>query len=131
MRSAPFPLDADLDAIIAKALRKEPQERYGSVVELGADVLRFLQSRPVVARRGTAIYRASRWVRRYRWALATSVAVVISVINDEPSWSRSIYAVSMAFLGETRLEDSPGGPLLSRPRLALAVALRSPTIFSS
>ncbi|HEY8560107.1 MAG TPA: protein kinase [Pyrinomonadaceae bacterium] len=42
-------LAGDLDAIILKALRKNPVERYRSVAELSADAARFLERRPVAA----------------------------------------------------------------------------------
>ncbi|MEZ4589375.1 MAG: serine/threonine-protein kinase [Gemmatimonadales bacterium] len=59
-------LAGDLDQIVLKALRKEADRRYGSVTELAEDVRRHLDGRPVLARRGTFRYRASRFVRRNR-----------------------------------------------------------------
>ncbi|MEM9556913.1 MAG: protein kinase [Acidobacteriota bacterium] len=74
-RRAGLPGHADLDAIIAKALRKDAHLRYGSVVELAADVERFLASRPVAARKGTWRYRTFTFVRRHRWILAASATL--------------------------------------------------------
>src|SRR5690606_20804888 len=45
-------LRGDLAAIVLKALRKEPRDRYASVTELAADVQRHLDRQPVLARRG-------------------------------------------------------------------------------
>ena len=70
-------LQGDLDAIILKALRKDPQQRYASVADFAADIQRHRQSRPVLARRGGWRYRASRFLRRH--ALATA-SVVVSII---------------------------------------------------
>ncbi len=80
---APERLVGDLDAIVSKALRPEPEARYGSVAALADDVQRHLQSRPLRARAPTRWYRFSRFARRNRGALsvatAASVAVLISL----------------------------------------------------
>lgn len=65
-------LRGDLDAIVLKALRKEPAQRYTSVAELAADVLAHRHRQPVQARRGGWRYRAQRFVARH--ALATALA---------------------------------------------------------
>ena len=64
----------DLDAIMLKALRKEPELRYESAGAFADDIRRYLEGMPVTARRGTTLYRAGRYVRRNRWALAASIA---------------------------------------------------------
>lgn len=53
-------LRGDLDAIVLKALRKEPEERYSSVGRLADDLRRYLACRPVLARRGNFAYRAGK-----------------------------------------------------------------------
>jgi eukaryotic-like serine/threonine-protein kinase len=66
----------DLDAILETALREEPEKRYGSVEALSDDVRRFLRGLPVVARKGTPLYRARKFVQRHRvgvWAAALTV----------------------------------------------------------
>ena len=63
-------LAGDLDAIVLKALRKEPKARYGSVEQFSEDVRRHLDGLPVTARKGTFTYRAGKFVRRNRWGLA-------------------------------------------------------------
>ncbi len=68
-------LTGDLDAIVAKAVRKEPERRYESVSLLQADVLRTLRSEPVSARAGARWYIAGRFVRRHRWPLAAATVV--------------------------------------------------------
>lgn len=69
-------LHGDLDAIVAKALRKEPHRRYGSVAQLAEDLERFREGAPVLARKGTRGYRFGKWVRRHRLAVAALAAVV-------------------------------------------------------
>jgi serine/threonine-protein kinase len=70
----------DLDAIVLKALRRKVDDRYASVTELAADLQRFLEYRPVQARRGRHWYRARRFVQRNRWALAAAGAVMAAVL---------------------------------------------------
>jgi len=67
-------LRGDLDAIVLKALRKEPAQRYASVAELAADVQAWLERRPVAARRGSWRYRSGRFLRRH--ALAAGLAAL-------------------------------------------------------
>ena len=63
-------IPTDIDAIVLKALRREPEQRYGSVRELADDLKRYLDSQPVLARRGQWGYQAQRFVQRNRWPLA-------------------------------------------------------------
>ncbi|MEM9597828.1 MAG: serine/threonine-protein kinase, partial [Acidobacteriota bacterium] len=56
--ATPSGLAGDLDAIVLKALRGDPDERYPSVEQLDADLGRHLEGFPVLARRGTVRYRA-------------------------------------------------------------------------
>src|SRR5262249_20849856 len=58
----------DLDAIVLKALRKDPLERYPSVQALAADLENFLAQRPVQARRGGRWYAARKFVQRNKLA---------------------------------------------------------------
>ena len=67
-------LSGDLDAIVLKAMRKEPEQRYPSVAALSDDVERYLEGRPVEARRGSTGYRARKFARRHRvGVLATAL----------------------------------------------------------
>jgi tetratricopeptide (TPR) repeat protein len=74
------PPDADLDAIILKALRKEPQERYISADQFGADVQAWLERRPVLARRGTLRYRAGKFAHRNKLALVAAALLLVTVL---------------------------------------------------
>ena len=67
-------LSGDLDAIVGKALRKEPGRRYSSAAALAEDVGRFLAHRPISARPDGAAYRARKFVRRHRAAVAGAAA---------------------------------------------------------
>jgi non-specific serine/threonine protein kinase/serine/threonine-protein kinase len=65
-------LRGDLDAIVQKAMRKEPERRYASAEQLAEDLVRWWSGEPVRARRGTLAYRAVKFVRRHRLALAAA-----------------------------------------------------------
>ncbi len=73
-------LRGDLDAIVAKALRKEPGDRYATVQAIKLDVERALRGEPVEAREGARLYVISRTLRRYRWAAAAIAAVIVSLV---------------------------------------------------
>ncbi|GJG85032.1 hypothetical protein tb265_02130 [Gemmatimonadetes bacterium T265] len=70
-------LRGDLDTIVGKALSKTPERRYASAERFGADVARHLAGRPVAARPDTWAYRARRFVRRHRWAVAAAAATFV------------------------------------------------------
>ncbi len=72
-------LRGDLDIIVLKALRKEPWLRYQSVDGLKDDIVRYLEARPVVARKGTNIYRVGKFMRRH-WVGVTATALVLTAI---------------------------------------------------
>jgi tetratricopeptide (TPR) repeat protein/predicted Ser/Thr protein kinase len=72
-------LDHDLDAIALRALRKEPDQRYPSAAALADDVERYLDGLPVTARRGTALYRVRKLVRRRATLVALAAASLVAV----------------------------------------------------
>ncbi|MEO8459053.1 MAG: protein kinase [Dokdonella sp.] len=81
-RDSPLParlLRGDLDAIVAKCLRKEPSHRYETVNGLKLDIERHLRNEPVLAREGARLYVVSRLLRRYRWAVAAVLVVVVAL----------------------------------------------------
>jgi tetratricopeptide (TPR) repeat protein len=68
--------DGDLGTILGKALKKRPQERYGSVTALADDLRRYLNHEPISARPDTLTYRSRKFVRRHRVGVAVAVAAV-------------------------------------------------------
>jgi eukaryotic-like serine/threonine-protein kinase len=72
-------LRGDLDTIVAKTLKKNPEDRYASVTALAEDLRRFLRHEPICARSDTLPYRAARFVRRHAAGVATSAAVVLGL----------------------------------------------------
>lgn len=69
-------IPTDLDTICLKCLQKEPARRYASARDLAADLSRFLQGEPVLARPVSSLDRALKWARR-RPALAALWGLVI------------------------------------------------------
>ena len=68
-------LRGDLDNIVAMAMRKEPERRYGSAQQLAGDIQRYLDGKPVIARRDTFSYRSAKFMRRHWLPLSTAAAV--------------------------------------------------------
>jgi eukaryotic-like serine/threonine-protein kinase len=73
-------LDGDLDNIVQKALRKEPDARYASVEQFDDDLDRYLGQRPVQASGSGWIYRAQKFCERNSIAVIFAVVVVIGSI---------------------------------------------------
>jgi serine/threonine protein kinase len=72
-------LKGDLDNIVLKALRKEPARRYGSVEEFAGDIRRHLENEPVLARKGTFSYRASKFIRRHTAGIVATALVMAAL----------------------------------------------------
>lgn len=73
-------LRGDLDTIVGKTLKKNPAERYPSVTALADDLQRFLRHEPISARPDTIGYRAAKFVRRNRTAVAlASLAFIVTI----------------------------------------------------
>ena len=70
-------LDPDLDNILAKALRTEPERRYSSVGQFSEDIRRYLEGLPVIARKDTFAYRTSKFVGRHKIGLAVTASVAL------------------------------------------------------
>src|SRR5216684_4049298 len=69
-------LRGDLDWITMKALEKDRARRYGTPSEMAADITRYLQHEPVVARPASAGYRMRKYARRHRIAVAVAIGLV-------------------------------------------------------
>jgi serine/threonine protein kinase/tetratricopeptide (TPR) repeat protein len=89
----------DLDAIVMKAMRHTPADRYTSVADLSADIRRHLAFEPVHARTGCRTYRTQRFLRRNRVTMGSTVIVVVALIAAvagislkarESAWERDI-----------------------------------------
>jgi non-specific serine/threonine protein kinase/serine/threonine-protein kinase len=74
-------LRGDLDNIVLKALRKEPERRYTSVSLFSEDIRRYLEGRPIIARKDTLGYRTSKFVARNKIAVAAAILIIVSLIG--------------------------------------------------
>ncbi len=72
-------LRGDLDTILAKALKKDPRERYASVGAFADDLRRYLKSEPIKARPDTLMYRAGKFARRHRGGLFIALLALAGV----------------------------------------------------
>jgi hypothetical protein len=76
-RSISTAIPTELETIVLKAVAKTPGERYASAQELADDLQRFLEDRPINARRTTMVQRGRKWLRRHPSVLVSAVVVLI------------------------------------------------------
>ena len=67
----------DVDAVLRKALRRVPEERYASATAMAGDLRNFLAGAPVAARRGERAYRARKFLRRHRAAVTVMIVLLL------------------------------------------------------
>ncbi len=80
----------DVDAIVLKALRKVPAERYPSVHQMAMDVGLHLSGWPVHAREGNWLYQVGKLARRRPWAMAAAVLLVVFSIVSTVFWRQAV-----------------------------------------
>ena len=74
-------LDGDVETIVAKALEKDPERRYGSASALADDVDRYLTSQPILARAPSRAYRVRKYVQRHRAFVGAAALVAIALVS--------------------------------------------------
>jgi tetratricopeptide (TPR) repeat protein len=75
-------LAGDLDRIVLMAMEKDPARRYLSAQHLDEDLVRFLQGRPVFARKSTALYRFNKFLQRHKVASLMTCATLIVLVGS-------------------------------------------------
>lgn len=94
-------LPRELEAVILKAMEKEPGRRYGSALELAEDLERFLRDEPVLAPRRGSVHRALRALARHKFAvLGTLVLLALAIGAWQLHLERSRWHVA------TQLEEA-------------------------
>jgi len=78
-------LRGDLETIVAKALKKRPEERYASVTALAEDLRRYLAEEPILARPDSLPYRTRKFVRRHTRSLAAA-ALALFALGAVVAW---------------------------------------------
>ena len=71
-------LEGDIDTILARALRKEPEQRYATAQAFADDIAAVRESRPIDARRNDRAYRLRRFIKRHR--VATSLSALTAIV---------------------------------------------------
>jgi eukaryotic-like serine/threonine-protein kinase len=74
-------LRGDLDNIVAKALKKSPDERYGTIRDFSDDLQRWLRDEPVSARPDGVIYRLAKFTRRNRFLVVGGLLVLVALAS--------------------------------------------------
>ncbi len=73
-------LRGDVDTIALKAMSKDPRRRYASAEHFAEDIRRFLEGRPILARKASVRYRASKFVERHRASTAAGVLLLALLV---------------------------------------------------
>jgi WD40 repeat protein/serine/threonine protein kinase len=68
---------AELETIVLKAMAKNPEERYATAQELADDLKRYLEDKPIKAKRPTLRQRATKWARRHKTVVRAAGVVVV------------------------------------------------------
>jgi len=90
-------IDRDLDTVVLKALREEPERRYPSASELREDLSRWLDRRPVRAMPDRLTYRVQKFVERHRaLALSSVLGLLAVVIGTGATWWQAALAQEQA-----------------------------------
>jgi non-specific serine/threonine protein kinase/serine/threonine-protein kinase len=99
-------LRGDLDQIILKALRKEPEARYATAEAFSADIGRHLEGLPVMARRRTFLYSAAKFGRRHRATIIAAALVLLTLLGGivATAWQARI-AIQQRMAAQKRFED--------------------------
>ena len=99
-------LRGDLDNIVLKALRKEPERRYPSVEQLAEDIRRHLQGLPVMATPDSASYRVGKFMRRHKAGVAATALITLTVAGGVAATVREgRIAVQQRARAERRFND--------------------------
>jgi WD40 repeat protein/serine/threonine protein kinase len=73
-------IPADLETVVQKAMAREPAFRYATAGEFAADLRRFLEHKPVLARRPNLVERTAKWTRRHRGLVVSAFVLMLFAI---------------------------------------------------
>jgi eukaryotic-like serine/threonine-protein kinase len=89
-------LCGDLDNMVFMAMRKEPERRYASAQQMASDIQRYLDGKPVIARRDTMSYRTSKFVRRHWLPVVAGTSALFMVV----AFATTAYVQSLRIAAE-------------------------------
>jgi eukaryotic-like serine/threonine-protein kinase len=95
-------LQGDLDNIVLKALRKEPQRRYSSVEQISEDLRRYLAGLPVLAHQDSLGYRASKFISRHKVGVASAMVIAVAMFAG---LAATLYEAHIAQVQRARAES--------------------------
>jgi len=94
-------LKGDLEIILMKALRREPQERYATIEQYADDLENYLESRPIRARKGDAWYRTRKFLSRH-WLPVVATALAVGGLSAGVLVANYQRAIAQRRFGEVR-----------------------------
>jgi hypothetical protein len=100
LHSEPPRLRGDIDAIVRKAMNKEPRQRYDSAAALASDLTRFIHGDPVLARAPSAAYLLRRFVARNKALSVAAMLVLAAAVT-----AAAVY-VRQSRIEQRRFEDA-------------------------
>ncbi len=104
-RSLRRTLAGDLDTIVLTTLQSEPSRRYASADQLAADLRRYLDGMPVVARPDSFGYRASKFVRRNKLLVGTAAVLFLALAGGLTVSTALYFQAVRAKAAETRQRE--------------------------
>jgi serine/threonine-protein kinase len=114
-------LRGDLDAILNKALKKDPAQRYATIGEWADDLQRHLQGHAVLARPESRWYLARRFLRRHRLPATALAAVVVALSTGMGVALRQTHAArEQARLAEQAVEREGAVKMMYMDTLSMA-----------
>lgn len=92
----------DLETIILKAVARDPSHRYASAADLAVDLQRFLEDRPILARRTSAAQRVWRWARRNPATASLATTALSLLVLLAAVTTAGFFTMKSAMEGELR-----------------------------
>ena len=96
-------IKGDIDNIVLKALRKEPERRYDSASQMLEDIRRYRKNLPVSARPEDSLYRSKKFIQRNRTIVASAATILVVLIAS------LIYSQNQARTAERERENAQQG----------------------
>ena len=115
-------IPAELETIVMKAMAKTPDERYATAQELADDLQRYLDDKPIWAKRASRRQRVVKWARRHKPAvvIATLSAVVLVMLSLVALAAGYVYVSAEKEKKQAALEEKQQALQLAESNLQLA-----------